>query len=132
MKEFAIKENHLFVKTYGKGRRYVTPLVGVFVLRDYAARRLMNENPRKEYLNRIGFAVSKKIGGAVTRNRCNRVMREGSRRAVSENGIRTGNLIVISARQGAAEASSSDMSEHISRAFEKLGLIAGDGVRRDD
>ncbi|MBO4414271.1 MAG: ribonuclease P protein component [Clostridia bacterium] len=132
MKEFAIKENHLFVKTYGKGKRYVTPLVGVFVLRDYDAHRLMNENPRKEYLNRVGFAVSKKVGGAVTRNRCKRVMREGYRRAVSENRIRTGNLIVISARQDAAGASSAEMYEHISRAFRKLGLTAADGPRKDD
>ncbi len=125
MKEFAIKENHLFVKTYEKGKRYVTPLVGVFVLRDYAAKRLMNENPRKEYLNRIGFSSPKKLGGAVQRNRCRRIMREGYRRLASESMIRTGNLIVMSARGGALGATSGEMYLHIKRAFEKLGLIGG-------
>ena len=55
MKEFAIKENHLFVKAYQGGKRYVTDTVAVYVLKDLKAGRLRKENPKKEFLNRIGI-----------------------------------------------------------------------------
>lgn len=60
MKEFAIKENHLFVKAYTKGARFAAPNVCVYVLRDYKAAKLKKENPRKQYLNRIGFTATTK------------------------------------------------------------------------
>ena len=40
MKEFAIKENHLFVKAYTKGMRFSGKTVTVYVLRDYKAAKL--------------------------------------------------------------------------------------------
>jgi hypothetical protein len=44
MKLVAIKENHLYSKAYSKGKRAVTPAVAVYVLPDYAAKRLAIEN----------------------------------------------------------------------------------------
>ncbi|MBE6582114.1 MAG: hypothetical protein E7648_02470, partial [Ruminococcaceae bacterium] len=61
MKEFAIKENHLFVKAYQGGKRYVTDTVAVYVLKDLKAGRLRKENPQKEFLNRIGFTATTKL-----------------------------------------------------------------------
>lgn len=123
MKEFAIKENHLFVKAYTKGSRYVTASVCVYVLRDLKASKLRKENPEKKYLNRIGFTASTKLGNAVTRNRCKRIMRAAYRSVVSEYGIRTGNLIVIAARERAVRSSSANIAKDIEAAFSKLGLI---------
>ena len=61
MKLFAIKEHHLYNKAYTKGERAVGKLVAVYVLRDYAARRLMQQNPQKRYLNRVGLSVGKRM-----------------------------------------------------------------------
>ena len=123
MKEFAIRENHLFVKAYTKGTRYVTGTVAVYVLRDYKASKLRRENPQKEFLNRIGFTATVKLGNAVTRNRCKRIMRAAYRMLVSEQPIRTGNLVVIAAREGATGASSATVKKDLARAFRKLELF---------
>lgn len=124
MKEFAIRENHLFVKAYTKGKRYVTNTVAVYVLRDLKAGRLRKENPEKEFLNRIGFTATTKLGHAVVRNRCKRIMRAAYRSLISEKPIKTGNLVVISARDKAVEASSADIKKDLNRAFTKLELFA--------
>ena len=89
MKEYAIKEHHLYNKAFAKGQRAVGKLMAVYVLRDYAARRLRDANPQKVYLNRVGLSVGKKIGGAIQRNRAKRLLREGYR-AVKMMGIKTG------------------------------------------
>ncbi len=123
MKEFAIKENHLFVKAYTKGKRYITNTVAVYVLRDLKAGRLRKENPQKEFLNRIGFSATVKLGNAVTRNRCKRIMRAAYRMVTAEHDIGKGNLIVISARAGAVGASSRQVKKDLLRAFKKTELI---------
>lgn len=123
MKEFAIKENHLFVKAYTKGSRYVTATAAVYVLRDYKAGRLRKENPEKTFLNRIGFAASTKLGNAVVRNRCKRILRAAYRAIAAEQPIKTGNLIVIAARDGAVASDSATAKRDLTRAFRKLGLI---------
>lgn len=123
MKEFAIKENHLFVKTYTKGMRFSGKTVTVYVLRDYKAAKLKKENPQKKYLNRIGFTATTKLGNAVTRNRCKRIMRAAYRGILSERSLRTGNLIVISARGQAVGATSEEVKRDLVAAFGKLGLF---------
>ena len=64
MKLYAIKEHHLYNKAFTKGERAVGKLVAVYVLKDYAARRLRDANPMKQYLNRVGLSVGKKIADA--------------------------------------------------------------------
>ena len=123
MKEFAIKENHLFVKAYTKGMRFSGKTVTVYVLRDYKAAKLKKENPQKKYLNRIGFTATTKLGNAVTRNRCKRIMRAAYRGILSERSLRTGNLIVISARGQAVGATSEEVKRDLVAAFGKLGLV---------
>lgn len=123
MKEFAIKENHLFVKAYTKGMRFSGKTVTVYVLRDYKAAKLKKENPQKKYLNRIGFTATTKLGNAVTRNRCRRIMRAAYRGILSERSLRTGNLIVISARGQAVGATSEEVKRDLVAAFGKLGLF---------
>lgn len=123
MKEFAIKENHLFVKAYTKGMRFSGKTVTVYVLRDYKAAKLKKENPQKKYLNRIGFTATTKLGNAVTRNRCKRIMRAAYRGILSERSLRTGNLIVISARGQAVGATSEEVRRDLVAAFGKLGLF---------
>ena len=122
MKFPAICENHLFAKAYSKGKRYVTEHVAVYLLPDYAAKRLSKAHPEGKVVNRIGLTVSKKLGSAVVRNRTKRILREGMREAVRVAPIKTGYLIVIAARERAVTVKSRVIARDLVRAFKKLEL----------
>ena len=122
MKETAIKENHLYLKAFRQGGRFVGKTVAVYVLRDYAAKRLMLANPEKKYLNRLGLSVTKKVGGAVQRNRAKRIIRAAYRSLVGNKTLKTGYLIVISARPEIAGKSSRDVYADLAHAFKKLDM----------
>ncbi len=128
MKFHAICENHLYSKAYSKGKRAVTPSVAVYLLPDLKAEMLRRQNPQKTKINRIGLTVSKKLGGAVTRNRVKRILREGLRAVAREHEIKAGYLIVIAARERARDKKSTEIALELSLAFDKLGLFA----RRSD
>ena len=55
MKYTTIKEHHLYDKAFRKGARYSGRYVSVFVLRDYAAKRLMLANPEKNTITVLVF-----------------------------------------------------------------------------
>ena len=121
MKYTTIKEHHLYDKTFRKGARWSGRYVSVFVLRDYAAKRLMNANPEKKYYNRFGVSVSKKVGGAVQRSRVKRILRAGYRAVEPE--LKTGYLVVVSPRVGILEAKSTDVERELRRGFGKLEML---------
>lgn len=122
MKDIAIRENHLYNKAYKKGKSFVGRLVAVYVLRDLAAGRLAKENPEKKHINRVGLSVSKKLGGAVVRNRVKRILRAGY--AEVKDGLKTGYLIVISARGAATKKKSTDIACELKRAFAELQMFS--------
>ena len=121
MKEIAIKENHLYNKTYTRGKRFVGRYVAVYVLKDLAAKRLRKENPSKEYVNRLGLSVSKKVGGAVVRSRAKRIIRAAYRAHADE--LRRGFLIVISARVAIVGKKSTDIEAELLKAFKELNMM---------
>ena len=121
MKQIAIKENHLYNKTFRRGKSFVGKYTAIYVLRDLSAERLKKENPRKKYVNRVGLSVSKKIGGAVERNRAKRIIRAAF--DVYEDRLSKGNLIVISARTSIVGKKSQDIAREFAFAFEKLSLL---------
>ena len=123
MKFKAICENHLYSKAYSKGKRAVTSALAVYVLPDYAAKRLANAHPEKKLMNRIGLTTSTKLGGAVVRSRCRRILREGLRAVEKERKLKKGFLIVIAARSAAVNKKSSDIKRELDIAFEKLGMF---------
>ena len=122
MKFRAIKENHLFGKAYTKGKRAVTSALAVYVLPDYAAKKLAKSDTRKQVKNRYGITVSTKIGGAVTRSRCRRIIREGLSSIEKLGNLKQGFLIVIAARSSAPKLKSYEIEKHLDGAFAKLGL----------
>lgn len=122
MKHLSLTENHLFSKAYSGGGRYLGRYVCVFVLRDKSAHRLMRANPEKKYLDRVGITTSKKVGGAVVRSRARRIIRAAYARLEAE-GLRTGYIIVISAREGIDACKSQDIYRELRRGFERLGML---------
>lgn len=123
MKLYAINENHLFSKTYAKGKKAVMRTVCVYVLPDYHAHRLQRAHPFKLRINRVGFTVTKKLGGAPVRNRAKRLMREAYYSTLKTHNVKTGYLVVIAARGTTARSKMQDVYADLVQAFIKTGLI---------
>lgn len=122
MKETPIRENHLYAKVYAGGRKYVGRYCVVYVLQDRHAKLLAKRHPQKEKVNRIGLTVSKKIGGAVERNRVKRILRAALRSITGKKKISTGYLIVIVARPAALSVKSTDIEKDLDAAFARFGM----------
>ena len=106
-----IKENHLFLKIYGKGKSHVSDALAVYVLKNYDKRSTL-----------VGFTVSKNRGNAVTRNRIRRRIREAYR--ILYPFITKGYLIVIVARQSCINYSSAELCEQLHAILRKAALFS--------
>ena len=126
MKAVAIKEHHLYSKAYAKGKKCAGPRIAVYVLKDYAAKRLMMANPEKKYLNRFGIAVSKKYGKANERNRAKRIVREAYRSIEHDAALelKKGFLIVVACRDGLKKAKSYEVSGELRHALMRLDMLS--------
>ena len=122
MKFRAIKENHLFGKAYSKGKGAVTSALAVYVLPDYAAKRLAKADTRKQLKNRYGITVTTKIGGATVRSRCRRIIRAGIAAIEKRGVLKQGFLIVIAARSKTPSLKSTDIEKALDTAFIRLGM----------
>ena len=133
MKYRSLCENHLFGKVYAANNRCTTGTVTVFMLADKHAARLKKENPEKEKINRLGIVASKKLGGAVQRNRARRLIRRAFQEIEEQTPLVKGKLIVITARQDLVSGSKCRRGEYgvridrvrhdMEKAFRRLKLI---------
>ena len=121
MKYKTIKEHHLYEKAFHKGIRFSGRYVIVFVLKDYAAKRLQKANPTKTAYNRFGVSVGKKVGGAVQRNRAKRILRAGY--FAVEKELKPGFLIVLAPKSEILLAKSTDIEMDLRRGFAKTGMF---------
>ena len=113
----------MFVKAYTGGRRAPAKSCTVYVLKDRKAKRIMKSRPDKQYINRIGITASKKIGGAVQRNRAKRGIREALRLIMQEYTLKTGHLIVIAARENATVCKMQDVKRDLQAALMRVSMI---------
>ncbi len=103
-----------FERVYKQGRRHFGSHMTVFFL------------PRPEHESapglRVGFTVSKALGGAVVRNRMKRRLRE----AVRLHGMIPATIdVVINPKKSVLTAAFADVQREIRRAFEVIGKAAG-------
>ncbi len=124
MKYPAICEHHLYNKAYRQGKHFFGRYVCVYVLKDLRAKKLQREHPQKKLVNRLGLSVSKKIGGAVERNRAKRIIRAGYSEV--QNNLKKGNLIVISAKPEINGKKSTDIAKELKYAFSKLQMVSAE------
>jgi ribonuclease P protein component len=79
-----LKKNADFKKVYARGKSVVTPYVVIYYLKNGLTG------------NRVGIAVSKKVGNSVVRNRAKRLIRESFRLCSFE--IKSGYDLIFIAR----------------------------------
>ena len=82
-----IKENHLFSRVFSKGKSFAGKNAVVYVLKNYRTDQ-----------TKLGITVSKKLGGAVQRNRAKRMIREAFRLFLQGKSFDRAYLIVVVAR----------------------------------
>jgi len=79
---------------------------------------ITNRNQRD--VGRVGFAVGKRVGNAVTRNRIKRRLREVVRKAPRDSGW---DLLII-ARQGAASVDFCRLRRSVVELFGRAGILS--------
>lgn len=100
----SVKENYIFRRAYRKGKSFVFPTMVIYVLRS------------KQKQARLGITVSKKQGGAPTRNRIRRIIRAAF--AKYEHILPPCDIIVV-ARSRCAFVKSTDLEAPIQEVFSK-------------
>ena len=110
MKETVLRQNTQFRAAYYRGKSKTDPLLIVFVRK--------NRQP----LTRVGITTGKKVGNAVMRSRCRRVIR-AAYRAVAPC-VQPGYDIVFVARSKTAFVKSDAVKDVMERLLQQLGVLS--------
>ena len=104
-----LKQNSDFRRAYGKGKSFSDPALVTYVLRNNRAG-----------ICRMGITTSKKIGTAVDRNRCRRIIRAAYRQLSPQ--LNGGYDIVFVARSKTKYLKSTDIERIMLYQLHKAGL----------
>ena len=108
-KIITLKLNSDVRRVYARGKSYVNPALVTYVLKNRAG------------ICRIGITTGKKLGNAVERNRCRRIIKEAFRQNQS---LCTGGWdIVFVARQKTIRQKSTDIEKVLFAHLSKAGVI---------
>lgn len=106
-----LRANTDFQRIRKEGRSVANPLL------------VLLQTKNAEGTNRFGFAVGKRIGGAVVRNKVKRRLREHLRLAWQAGRLRTGVDILVIARDKASDASYATLSRALDDLLKRSGLL---------
>ena len=111
-----LKKNYEFKNVLNNGKFYRGKYVTIYI------------NKNKEEKNKIGIAISKKLGKANKRNRLKRLIRESYR--LQKNNLKKGyNIIFIWNKQAnILNNTYKDVSEDIIKLFNKAGIINEENI----
>lgn len=108
---WTLKENYEFRRVYQRGKSAVSGSMVVYCRKNRLGR------------SRLGITASTKIGGAVTRNRARRRLREVYR--LNRDKLQAGWDIILVARGRTATASWKELNDTFLRLCRKLELLEG-------
>lgn len=108
-KRFRLRKNSDFQRVYRKGPSWAHPLLVLYALRNDLG------------YSRFGFSASKRVGGAVVRNRARRLMREAIR--LRQAMIADGWDVVIVARQPMGEANFHRVDQAVEQLLRRARLL---------
>ncbi len=111
-----LKRSSEFRTVFESGKAYPDALVVLHV-------KALKDRPG---VCQVGFSVSKKVGGAVIRNRVKRRLREAVRRELP--GLLPGHHLIFRARPPAAEADYAALAAAVSRVLERARLRLSSNV----
>ncbi len=107
--EFTLKQNSDFHRLYGRGKSESSPVLVTYALKS-----------RQPY-SRVGITTSKKIGSAVERNRCRRVIRAAY--SSLKGDVKPGYDLVFVARHRTKNVKMQVVAESMRRQLVDLGVI---------
>lgn len=105
-----LKKNFEFRRAYGKGKSFQAPALVLYVIKNRAG------------ICRVGITTSKKIGNAVERNRCRRVIRAAYRTLQPK--INGNYDFVFVARGKTKYIKSTDLEKTMADLFLQAGVIS--------
>lgn len=108
-RKYRLRRNSDFQRVRRDGKFYASPLMALAFLRN-----------ELDY-SRFGFVVSKKLGGAVERNKVKRRLREATRLRVNQ--IKPGFDLVFIARPPASQASYAELERFLQDLLMRADLL---------
>lgn len=109
-----LEKSWQFRKVYDEGAKLVCDYAVIFYYR----------NPEEHRGPRFGVVASKRVGGAVKRNRAKRLLREAARNLSDELNDRS-IWIVLVAKTAINGRASGEVLDDVRRELETAGLITG-------
>jgi ribonuclease P protein component len=108
-KDERLQRGYQFRHAYEQGRKFAGRLVVLYVVEDPSARRA------------LGVVTSRKVGGAVVRNRARRLLREVYR--LNKQKLKTNLQIVMIARTAINGKQRQDVEAEVLRLFGAAGIL---------